>query len=44
VLDTPRPDEDIYCVADKWLSTLAGIENRAREAIHILEEMIAKTR
>jgi DNA-binding transcriptional MerR regulator len=42
VLDTPRPDEDIYSVADKWLSTLAEIERRARKVIHILEEMIAK--
>lgn len=40
VLDTPRPDEDIYCVADQWLSTLTEVENRARQAIDILEQMI----
>jgi hypothetical protein len=42
ILDTPRPDEDIYTVADKWLSTLAEIEERTRKAIHLLEEMIRK--
>jgi DNA-binding transcriptional MerR regulator len=42
VLDTPRPDEDIYCVADKWLSTLAEVEGRVRTAIHLLEDMIRK--
>lgn len=42
ILDTPRPDEDIYTVADKWLSTLTEIEERTRKAIHLLEEMIRK--
>jgi DNA-binding transcriptional MerR regulator len=40
VLDTPRPDEDIYHVTDQWLSTLTNVESRARQAIDILEEMI----
>ncbi len=40
VLDTPRPDEDVYSAADHWLTTLAEQEARAREMIAILEEMI----
>jgi DNA-binding transcriptional MerR regulator len=40
ILDTPRPDEDIYHVTDQWLSTLTDVEGRARQAIDILEEMI----
>lgn len=40
VLDTPRPDEDIVGAADHWLSTLAEQEQRAREMITLLEEMI----
>ena len=39
-LDTPRPDEDVSFAPDHWLSTLAGIENSARELIRILEEWI----
>lgn len=42
VLDTPRSDEDLYYVADKWLSTLTDVEHRARQAIEILHEMIRK--
>lgn len=43
VLDTPRPDEDVYSAADRWLSTLAGQEQRALDVITILEEMIIKS-
>ena len=42
VLDTPRSDEDLYHVADQWLSTLTDVELRARKAIEILHEMIRK--
>ena len=42
VLDTPRPDEDVYSAADRWLSTLAELEQRAGELIGQLEEMIRK--
>lgn len=42
VLDTPREDEDIYSAADRWLSTLAGQEQRALDMISQLETMIDK--
>jgi len=42
VLDTPRPDEDVYSAADRWLSTLAEQEQRAMRMIAQLEEMIRK--
>ncbi len=41
-LDTPRPDEDVFHATDRWLSTLEGIENTARELIRILEEWIRR--
>ncbi len=40
VLDTPRPDEDVYTAADRWLSSLAEFEARAAEILSQLEEMI----
>ncbi len=40
VLDTPRPDEDVYSAADQWLSTLAEHEQRAMRLIGQLEKMI----
>jgi DNA-binding transcriptional MerR regulator len=40
VLDTPRPDEDIYTAADRWLSTLTDQEQRARTVIALVGEMI----
>lgn len=43
-LDTPRPDEDVYSVADRWLSTLAAQERRAQEVITLLGEMITRAR
>jgi len=42
VLDTPRADEDAYSAADRWLSTLAEQEKRARQMVEQLEEMIGK--
>mgnify|MGYP005832486233 CR=1 FL=1 len=42
VLDTPRPDEDVYSAADRWLSTLAAQEQRALDIIAQLETMIGK--
>lgn len=41
-LDTPRPDEDAFTAADRWLSTLAEEEARAEKIIALLEEMIHK--
>ena len=41
-LDTPRPDEDFYSAADQWLSTLAGLEQRALNVIAQLEDMIGQ--
>lgn len=41
-LDTPRPDEDIYTAADRWLSTLAEEAQRAHTIINLIEEMIQK--
>lgn len=42
LLDTPRPDEDILYASDRWLSTLAGQEQRARQMIGQLEGMLAR--
>ncbi len=39
VLDTPRPDEDVFSAADRWLSALADQEERARQMLALLEEM-----
>ena len=41
-LDTPRPDEDAYSASDQWLSALAEHEQRAKDMIAQLEEMIDK--
>lgn len=38
-LDTPRPDEDVYTAADRWLTTLAEQEQRAAEIIALVEAM-----
>jgi DNA-binding transcriptional MerR regulator len=40
ILDTPRPDEDIYSAADRWLSTLAEQEQRAQAIITQVETML----
>jgi DNA-binding transcriptional MerR regulator len=39
VLDTPHPDEDVLWAADRWLSTLAEQENRARKILVQLRRM-----
>jgi DNA-binding transcriptional MerR regulator len=44
VLDTPRPDEDVYSAADRWVSTLCAFEGRAADLIAQLEAMIRKRR
>jgi DNA-binding transcriptional MerR regulator len=36
-LDTPEPGEDILYVTDHWLSTLARLENEARELVAQIE-------
>ena len=41
-LDTPRPDEDVYLASDRWLTTLSEHEERARQIIALIEEMIHK--
>jgi DNA-binding transcriptional MerR regulator len=38
VLDTPRPDEDIFTAADRWLTTLHEQEKLARQVIRLIEE------
>lgn len=35
-LDTPRPDEDVYSAADRWLTTLAEQEQRAAEILSLI--------
>lgn len=40
VLDTPRPDEDIFTAADQWLTTLHEQEKMARQVIRMIEEKI----
>lgn len=42
LLDTPRPDEDVYHVTDRWLSTLAEVEQRALNLIQMLSATIEK--
>jgi DNA-binding transcriptional MerR regulator len=42
ILDTPRPDEDVFSAADSWSSTLGEVEKRAQEIIAHLESMIQK--
>ena len=39
-LDTPRPDEDVHMASDRWISTLAGEEQRAHMIIAVVEEVI----
>ena len=41
-LDTPSPDEDVFTAFDRWISTLNEHEQRAHQAIALLEEMLAK--
>lgn len=39
-LDTPQPDEDVYMASDRWMSTLIEQEERARQIITLVEELI----
>lgn len=41
ILDTPRPDEDIFSAADKWLTTLQEQEKLAQRVIGFIEEITA---
>jgi DNA-binding transcriptional MerR regulator len=38
VLDTPRPDEDVWSASDHWLTALAELEENAQQIIALLEE------
>jgi DNA-binding transcriptional MerR regulator len=38
-LDTPRPDEDIFSAADRWLTTLHAQEMMARRVIELINEI-----
>ncbi len=40
VLDTPRPDEDIFMAADHWLTTLKGQEKLAKNVIKMISGII----
>jgi DNA-binding transcriptional MerR regulator len=42
ILDTPRPDEEVFFANDRWLSALGEIEQTARKTIALLEEMLRK--
>jgi hypothetical protein len=42
VLDTPRPDDEVYMAFDQWLTTLAVQEIRSQQMITLLEERIKK--
>ena len=39
-LDTPRPDEDIFSAADRWLTTLHDQEELAQRVIRLIEGKI----
>ncbi|NLX10490.1 MAG: MerR family DNA-binding transcriptional regulator [Chloroflexi bacterium] len=43
MLDTPRPDEDVYYAADRWLSALAEAEQIGLDVIDQLEALLAKS-
>ena len=43
VLDTPRPDEDIFTAADNWLTTLHGQEKLAKHVVKMIKEIIKST-
>ena len=43
VLDTPRPDEDIFTAADHWLTTLREQKKLAQKVVRLIEEIIAKS-
>lgn len=41
VLDTPRPDEDIFTAADHWLTTLKEQEKLAERVIQLIQKINA---
>ena len=41
VLDTPRPDEDVYLAADHWLSTLQDQMVLTNKIIQLIKDLIA---
>ncbi|MFZ6029683.1 MAG: MerR family transcriptional regulator [Chloroflexota bacterium] len=41
-LDTPRADEDVFMVNDRWLSALAEMERQAQETIAQIEAMLQR--
>lgn len=41
-LDTPRPDEDVYMAADRWITTLQEHEQRSHEILRLVEEMATR--
>jgi DNA-binding transcriptional MerR regulator len=41
-LDTPRPDEDVFTTADRWLSSLTEVEEKARTIIERIESLLSK--
>lgn len=41
VLDTPRPDEDIFTAADRWLTTLHEQKKMAGQVIEFVKQIIA---
>jgi DNA-binding transcriptional MerR regulator len=42
-LDTPRPDEDIFSAADRWLTTLNAQEELAQQVIRFIEKIRNQT-
>jgi DNA-binding transcriptional MerR regulator len=38
-LDTPRPDEDIFSAADRWLTTLHAQETMANQVLELINEI-----
>jgi DNA-binding transcriptional MerR regulator len=43
VLDTPRPDEDIFTAADRWLTTLNEQKKLAERVIQLIEEIAVRS-
>jgi DNA-binding transcriptional MerR regulator len=42
VLDTPRPDEDVFYAADHWLTTLTELEQHAQDAITLTRQIMER--
>lgn len=42
VLNTPRPDEDVYLASDRWISTLIAQEQSAHTMLTLVEEIIQR--